>query len=46
MNWKARSRITGWVLGTLTVTFLAYQWLPIFTLGLLAFSGPAGGPGH
>ena len=23
--------------------FLAYQWLPIFTLGLLSFSGPTGG---
>jgi putative spermidine/putrescine transport system permease protein len=31
------------VLGTLTVIFLAYQWLPIFTLGLLSFSGPTGG---
>ena len=43
MSWKARSRLTGWVLGTLTVAFLAYQWLPIFTLGLLSFSGPTGG---
>ena len=31
------------MLGTLTVIFLAYQWLPIFTLGLLSFSGPTGG---
>ena len=29
---RARSRLTAWVLGTLTVAFLLYQWLPIFTL--------------
>ena len=35
--------LTGWVLGTLTVVFLAYQWLPILTLAVLSFSGPTGG---
>ena len=40
MNGKLGLRITGWVLGTLTLVFLAYQWLPIFTLALLSFSGP------
>ena len=40
---SGRSSLTGWVLGTLTVIFLAYQWLPIFTLGLLSFAGPTGG---
>ncbi|MBK1658523.1 ABC transporter permease [Paracraurococcus ruber] len=40
---KFRSRLTGWVLGTVTLLFLLYQWLPIFTLGLLSFSGPTGG---
>jgi len=43
MSWKLRSDIVGWVLGALTVAFLAYQWLPILTLGLLSFSGPTGG---
>ena len=43
IGWKGRSSLTAWVLGTLTVIFLAYQWLPIFTLGLLSFSGPTGG---
>ena len=43
LDWKLRSNITGWVLGTLTVIFLAYQWLPILTLGLLSFAGPTGG---
>ena len=43
VSWKGRSSLTAWVLGTLTVMFLAYQWLPIFTLGLLHFSGPTGG---
>ena len=42
-GWKFRLSLTGWILGTLTVVFLAYQWLPIFTLGLLSFSGPTGG---
>jgi putative spermidine/putrescine transport system permease protein len=40
---RTRSRLTGWLLGTVTVLFLLYQWLPIFTLGLLSFSGPTGG---
>lgn len=43
MHWKTRSRLTGWALGTITVLFLLYQWLPILTLGLLSFSGPTGG---
>lgn len=43
MHWKTRSRLTGWVLGAVTVLFLLYQWLPILTLGLLSFSGPTGG---
>lgn len=43
MGWKLRLRVTGWILGTLTLLFLAYQWLPIFTLALLSFSGPTGG---
>lgn len=43
LDWRFRSRLTGWVLGALTVVFLAYQWLPIFTLGLLSFAGPTGG---
>ena len=43
IGWKGRLSLTGWILGTLTLIFLAYQWLPIFTLGLLSFSGPTGG---
>ncbi len=43
MGWKVRLSATGWVLGAITVIFLAYQWLPILTLGLLSFSGPTGG---
>ena len=43
IGWKGRSSLTAWCLGTVTVVFLAYQWLPIFTLGLLSFSGPTGG---
>ena len=43
LPWKTRLNLTGWILGTLTAIFLTYQWLPIFTLGLLSFSGPTGG---
>ena len=43
LHYRTRSRITGWILGTLTLAFLAYQWLPIFTLGVLSFAGPTGG---
>ncbi len=43
LDHRQRSRLTAWVLGTLTVLFLLYQWLPIFTLSLLSFSGPTGG---
>src|SRR5258706_14615742 len=43
LHYRTRSRITGWVLGILTLAFLAYQWLPIFTLGVLSFAGPTGG---
>lgn len=43
MHWRTRSRLMTALLGTLTVGFLLYQWLPVFTLGLLSFSGPTGG---
>lgn len=43
LDHRARSRLTAWVLGVLTVGFLLYQWLPILTLSLLSFSGPTGG---
>jgi putative spermidine/putrescine transport system permease protein len=40
---RARSRLTAWVLGALTIGFMLYQWLPIFTLSVLSFSGENGG---
>ena len=43
VGWRGRLSLTSWILGTITLVFLAYQWLPIFTLGLLSFSGPTGG---
>lgn len=42
-HWSKGSRIMAWVLGTATVGFLLYQWLPLFTLGVLSFGGPNGG---
>lgn len=43
MGWRVRSKVMTWLLGTLTIGFLLYQWLPVFTLALLSFSGPTGG---
>ena len=41
--WERRTRWVAWVLGFATSGFLLYQWLPLFTLGLLSFGGPNGG---
>lgn len=43
MGWKTQSRAVTWLLGAVTIGFLLYQWMPIFTLALLSFSGPNGG---
>ena len=43
MHWQTRARLTKWILGTVTIGFLVYQWLPILTLSVLSFSGPDGG---
>jgi putative spermidine/putrescine transport system permease protein len=43
MSWRARARLMTWSLGAVTFGFLAYQWLPLLTLGVLSFSGPDGG---
>ena len=43
IDWRARERLVTWVLGAVTVGFLAYQWLPILTMALLSFTGPDGG---
>jgi putative spermidine/putrescine transport system permease protein len=44
LGWKRPARASPpgcWA--ALTLAFLAYQWLPIFTLGVLSFAGPTGG---
>jgi putative spermidine/putrescine transport system permease protein len=43
MSWERRSHWVAWLLGAATSGFLLYQWLPLFTLGLLSFGGPDGG---
>jgi putative spermidine/putrescine transport system permease protein len=43
MHWRTRQRITTWILGIVTIGFLAYQWLPMIILGVLSFAGPTGG---
>jgi putative spermidine/putrescine transport system permease protein len=41
--WVVRAKLMTWLLGAIVIAFLAYQWLPLLTLGLLSFSGPTGG---
>src|SRR2546426_8711673 len=41
--WRTRQRLVRAALGTITVLFLAYQWLPMLTMALLSFTGPDGG---
>src|SRR5258708_4948824 len=43
MDWRTRAKLTKAVLGAVVVAFLAYQWLPLLTLGLLSFGGPNSG---
>ncbi|RVT92272.1 ABC transporter permease [Rhodovarius crocodyli] len=43
MHWKTRSRLTSWLLGIVTIGFLLFQWLPMFTMFLLSFAGENGG---
>jgi putative spermidine/putrescine transport system permease protein len=43
MGWRARAKLTKAVLGAVVAAFLAYQWLPLLTLGVLSFGGPDSG---
>jgi len=43
IGWRTRQRLVKFALGALTLGFLAYQWMPILTMGLLSFTGPDGG---
>jgi len=43
IGWRTRQRVVKVLLGALTLGFLAYQWMPILTMGLLSFTGPDGG---
>jgi len=43
IGWRTRQRLVKVALGALTLGFLAYQWMPILTMGLLSFTGPDGG---
>jgi len=43
IGWRTRQRVVKVALGALTLGFLAYQWMPILTMGLLSFTGPDGG---
>ena len=43
MSWRARQRLVTIALGTVTMLFLAYQWLPVLTMAVLSFTGPDGG---
>jgi len=43
MHWRTRQQLTKWALGGVTFLFLAFQWFPILTMGVLSFTGPEGG---
>ncbi|MBE9607137.1 ABC transporter permease [Acetobacteraceae bacterium H6797] len=43
MGWRTRSAAVTALLCIITLGFLLYQWMPIFTLMLLSFSGENGG---
>jgi putative spermidine/putrescine transport system permease protein len=43
VRWTTRAKLTKVLLAAVTFGFLAYQWLPMLTLGLLSFAGPDGG---
>lgn len=41
--WRTRQRLVTAALGTVTVLFLAYQWLPMLTMAVLSFTDAEGG---
>jgi putative spermidine/putrescine transport system permease protein len=41
--WRTRQRLVTAALGTVTVLFLSYQWLPMLTMAVLSFTDAEGG---
>lgn len=43
IHWRTRQKLAKGILGTITISFLIYQWFPILTMAVLSFTGPEGG---
>ena len=43
IHWRTRQKLVKGALGAVTLLFLAYQWFPLLTMGLLSFTGADGG---
>lgn len=43
LHYKTREKIVTLLLAIVTFGFVLYQWLPMFTMFLLSFTGPEGG---
>lgn len=43
MHWRTRQKAAKIILGGITFLFLIFQWFPLFTMGVLSFTGPEDG---
>lgn len=43
MHWRTRQKAAKIILGGITFLFLIFQWFPLFTMGVLSFTGPDDG---
>ncbi len=43
MHWRTRQKASKIILGGITFLFLIFQWFPLFTMGVLSFTGPDDG---
>lgn len=43
MHWRTRQKAAKIILGGITFLFLLFQWFPLFTMGVLSFTGPDDG---
>ena len=43
MHWRTRQKASKFILGGITFLFLIFQWFPLFTMGVLSFTGPDDG---
>lgn len=43
IHWRTQQKLAKGILGTVTISFLIYQWFPMLTMAVLSFTGPEGG---